>query len=114
MPATHRILPGKNKIAMKAFTKEEVREKLSDTLKEWTFDGSFISREYSFSDFKEAFSFMTSVALTAEKKDHHPDWTNVYNRVTIKLQTHSAGGITQNDIDLAIAADTFFNRYLVP
>ena len=54
-----------------------------------------------FGDFMQAFSFMTKVALHAEKMNHHPEWFNVYNRVTIDLMTHDAGGITSNDVELA-------------
>ena len=63
-------------------------------------------RTFTFSDFSEAFAFMTRVALIAEKENHHPDWSNVYNRVTIKLSTHDAGNtITEKDRKLAAAID---------
>ncbi len=58
----------------------------------------------------DAFSFMTGIALEAEKMDHHPDWTNVYDRVTISLSTHSAEGITQLDMDLAKKIDAIYKR----
>ena len=60
---------------------------------------------FKFSDFKQAFSFMTCVALKAEQNNHHPEWENVYNKVKITLTTHDAGGISQLDYDLAIFAD---------
>jgi 4a-hydroxytetrahydrobiopterin dehydratase len=60
-----------------------------------------IARSFTFTDFSEAFAFMTRVALAAEKADHHPDWSNVWNRVDILLSTHSAGGITAKDVALA-------------
>jgi 4a-hydroxytetrahydrobiopterin dehydratase len=60
-----------------------------------------IARSFTFADFGEAFAFMTRVALAAEKADHHPDWSNVWNRVDILLSTHSAGGITASDVALA-------------
>jgi 4a-hydroxytetrahydrobiopterin dehydratase len=60
-----------------------------------------ISKSFCFRDFSEAYAFMTRVALAAEKADHHPDWSNSWNRVDIALTTHSAGGITRRDIDLA-------------
>ena len=56
---------------------------------------------FEFKDFSAAFGFMTRVALAAEKMDHHPDWSNVWNKVTVDLSTHSAGGLTKNDFDLA-------------
>ena len=60
-----------------------------------------ITRKLVFADFNAAFGFMTRVALLAEKADHHPEWSNVYNRVEITLTTHDAGGLSQRDIDLA-------------
>ncbi|WAC25323.1 4a-hydroxytetrahydrobiopterin dehydratase [Blastomonas sp. SL216] len=64
-----------------------------------------ITRSFKFTDFTRAFGFMTSVAILAEKADHHPEWSNVYNRVEILLTTHDAGGLSQRDIDLARAID---------
>ena len=60
-----------------------------------------ISRSLKFADFNAAFGFMSRVALKAEVMDHHPEWSNVYNRVEVLLTTHDAGGVTQKDIDLA-------------
>ena len=72
-------------------------------LPEWRFDEARggISRRFTFQDFSEAFAFMARVALAAEKADHHPDWTNVWNRVDVFLTTHSAGGLTRRDVALA-------------
>jgi 4a-hydroxytetrahydrobiopterin dehydratase len=66
-----------------------------------------ISRKFEFKDFNAAFGFMTRAALLAEKMDHHPEWFNVYNKVEVTLSTHDAGGVTEKDIDLATAMDTF-------
>ena len=63
-------------------------------------NGKKLKKEFKFKSFIEAFSFMTQIAIYAEKKDHHPEWSNVYNRVEICLTTHDAGGITEKDIDL--------------
>lgn len=72
----------------------------------WVESGNKLRREFRFSDFSEAFAFMTRVALVAEKMDHHPEWSNVYNTVTIALNTHSAGGkVTAKDHALAAAID---------
>jgi 4a-hydroxytetrahydrobiopterin dehydratase len=60
-----------------------------------------IARSLTFADFNAAFGFMTRVALLADKVDHHPEWSNVYNRVQVLLTTHDAGGVTQRDIDMA-------------
>jgi len=69
----------------------------------WSFDAARngIARSFAFADFGEAFAFMTRVALEAEKADHHPEWSNVWNRVDILLSTHDSGGVTQKDIALA-------------
>jgi 4a-hydroxytetrahydrobiopterin dehydratase len=66
-----------------------------------------IARSFRFKDFNEAFAFMTRAALLAEKMDHHPEWSNVYNRVEVTLTTHDAGGVTEKDIALAKAMDAF-------
>lgn len=66
-----------------------------------------ITRNYKFVDFDAAFAFMTRVALLAAKMDHHPEWFNVYNKVDVTLATHDAGGVTQKDIDLAMAMDGY-------
>lgn len=86
-------------------------EKLSPTdrdaaltkLPDWRFDekANAITRQYRFKDFSEAFGFMTRVALLAQSADHHPEWSNVYNKVTITLTTHDAGGLTEKDVTLA-------------
>ncbi|MET0250515.1 MAG: 4a-hydroxytetrahydrobiopterin dehydratase [Sphingobium sp.] len=64
-----------------------------------------IERAFRFADFSEAFAFMTRVAMLAEKADHHPEWSNVYNQVRILLTTHDAGGLSRRDIDMAGAVD---------
>lgn len=71
----------------------------------WTRAGDGIERSYRFADFTRAFAWMTRAALLAEKADHHPEWSNVYNKVEVRLTTHDAGGITEKDIDLATAID---------
>ena len=85
---------------------EERHVALAD-LPGWSWDEArdAIARSFSFKDFSEAFAFMTRVALAAEKADHHPEWSNVWNRVDIALTTHSAGGITRKDLDLAKSID---------
>lgn len=72
-------------------------------------DGKAIVRTLMFADFRAAFAFMTQVALVAEKMDHHPDWSNVYNRVEIQLSTHDAGGVTERDLKLARAIEDILN-----
>ena len=72
----------------------------------WEIKNNELVKEFEFKNFSEAWGFMTKVALAAEKMDHHPEWTNVYNKVTIKLSTHSEGNtVTQKDKDLAALID---------
>jgi 4a-hydroxytetrahydrobiopterin dehydratase len=83
------------------------REAAMGELKGWSYDGTqeSIGKSFKFADFAAAFGFMAQVALRAEKAGHHPDWSNSYNRVTIALSTHDAGGVTERDIALAKAID---------
>jgi 4a-hydroxytetrahydrobiopterin dehydratase len=71
----------------------------------WTRNGDGIERRYVFRDFAQAFGFMARIALLAEKADHHPEWSNVWNRVDIRLTTHDAGGLSERDFALARAID---------
>ena len=73
----------------------------------WDAEAKAIRRAFRFRDFSEAFAFMTRVALAAEKADHHPDWSNSWNRVDVALTTHSQGGVTQRDVDLARQMNDF-------
>jgi 4a-hydroxytetrahydrobiopterin dehydratase len=86
---------------------------LLTTLKHWQHDKErdAITREFVFADFAKAFAFMTQIAIQAEKHNHHPEWFNVYNRVTITLTTHDVNGLSQRDIDLARYADAAFKCY---
>lgn len=75
------------------------------TLDGWTIEegGTAIARDFKFKNFNEAFGFMTRVALVAERLDHHPEWSNVYNMVDVRLSTHDVGGVTDLDIEVAKA-----------
>jgi 4a-hydroxytetrahydrobiopterin dehydratase len=79
---------------------EDVSSALA-SLTGWSVLEGKLHRDYKFPDFAHAFGFMTAVATQAEKMDHHPDWTNVYNRVSVNLSTHDVGGITELDLKLA-------------
>jgi 4a-hydroxytetrahydrobiopterin dehydratase len=72
-------------------------------------DRDTVTRECRFADFNEAFGFMTRVALMAEVQDHHPEWFNVYNRVTIMLTTHDANGLSQRDVRMAASIDALLS-----
>jgi len=81
---------------------------LRESLPAWRHDaarGGTITREFKFADFREAFGFMTQVALAAEKMNHHPEWSNVYDRVVVTLTTHDAQGLSTNDLELAQLID---------
>jgi 4a-hydroxytetrahydrobiopterin dehydratase len=86
---------------------EAERAELPRTLPDWTLlEGrDAIRRTFRFRDFNEAWGFMTRVALMAEKQDHHPEWSNVWNLVEITLATHDAGGLSRRDVKLAQAID---------
>jgi 4a-hydroxytetrahydrobiopterin dehydratase len=71
----------------------------------WERNGATLHRELAFRDFTEAFGFLTMVALAAEKLDHHPDWSNSWNKVVIDVTNHAAGGLTEIDFELATAID---------
>jgi len=95
---------------MKALTEKEVATFLKENLKGWTFEKNTIFRDFEFKTFIEAFSFMTAIAFEVEKLNHHPDWSNSYNKVKIVLTNHEAGGVTQLDFKLAEIIDLVFNR----
>lgn len=93
-------------MAIEALTPEE-RDAALDRLSAWSLraDSLAIERTFAFDDFNEAFAFITRVALLAEKVDHHPEWSNVYNKVAITLTTHDAGGLSKRDVAMAGAID---------
>ena len=79
---------------------EEIQKELKN-LSGWALVDEKLHKEFQFDDFNQAFGFMTRAAMHIEKLNHHPEWFNVYNKLTIDLMTHDAGGITENDINLA-------------
>ena len=97
-----------------------MRQKLSDadlasaisSLSGWAVRNGKLHRELKFTDFIHAFGFMATAAIAIEKRDHHPEWSNVYNRVTIDLMTHDAGGITNADVELARMLDELAARFI--
>jgi len=90
----------------------EARKSALAELKDWREvpGRDAIAKKFVFKDFNEAFGFMTRAALTAEKMDHHPEWSNVYKTVDVTLSTHDAGGVTEKDIALAKAMEKFAGR----
>ncbi len=81
-------------------TEEQIRTELSG-LQGWSVASGKLHKDFVFDDFIEAFGFMCKAAIHIEKMNHHPEWFNVYNKISVDLVTHDAGGITQNDISLA-------------
>ena len=84
---------------------------LPQTLPDWQVDpqrGGLLRREFTFDDFVQAFGFMAQVALVAEKHGHHPEWSNVYNRVSITWTTHDVQGLSTRDLDLARTSDRLY------
>ena len=87
-------------MAATKLTENELGSELAK-LKGWSVANGNLHRVFEFKDFSAAFGFMARAALAAEKMDHHPDWSNSWNKVTVDLSTHSAGGLTKNDFELA-------------
>lgn len=88
---------------------DEIEEKLNSTHKNWALRANTIWQSFEFKDFITAFGFITSVAIIAEKYNHHPNWDNVYNKVNISLSTHDAGGLTEKDFVLATEIDGLYS-----
>jgi len=88
---------------------QEIQARLGK-LAGWTVSQGKIHREYKFADFVHAFGFMASAAVQAEALAHHPEWSNVWNRVTVDLTTHDAGGITEKDFELAAAMESIARK----
>ena len=85
---------------MMRVSEAEIKEELKK-LEGWNIKDNKLHKEFQFDSFNQAFGFMTRAAMEIEKMNHHPEWFNVYNRITIDLTTHDAGGITNNDLNLA-------------
>ena len=77
-------------------------------LPDWEISGESLFRIFVFKNFVEAFNFMAAISLIAENMNHHPDWSNVYNKVEVRLSTHDSGGVTSLDVDLALSMDSLF------
>ena len=96
---------------MKKMTDTEIAAALPK-LAGWTLKSGKLHREYKFPDFKHAMDFMQSAVADIDKRDHHPEWANVYNRVTVDLNTHDAGGITAKDFELGDLLEGLSKRAL--
>lgn len=79
-------------------------------LPDWTVKDGKLHRRYQFPAFSHAIGFIATAAIEIDKRDHHPEWQNVYNRVTVDLTTHDTGGITRRDVDLALLLDRIASK----
>lgn len=89
---------------MEKLSEDEIKRRLSQ-LEGWRVESDCLKKDFKFDDFKQAFSFMNKVAGEAEKLNHHPDWSNSYNKVSISLTSHGAGGLSDKDFQLAKFCD---------
>lgn len=87
-------------MALTKLTEEQIKKELAG-LQGWSVVNGKLHKDFVFTDFIDAFGFMTRAAIHIEKMNHHPEWFNIYNKIKVELVTHDAGGITQNDINLA-------------
>jgi 4a-hydroxytetrahydrobiopterin dehydratase len=94
---------------MKRLTEAEIADAVVQ-LPAWTIHAGKLHRKYQFPDFAHAFGFMATAAPLIERMNHHPEWSNVYNRVNVDLSTHDAGGITQKDVDLAVLLESIAKK----
>ena len=90
---------------MEVYSEQQIKDRLS-TLDGWVFDQDAIKKEWEFKDFAQAMVFINKIAEIAERHDHHPELSNVYSRVTLRFNTHVAGGITGKDFAIAAEIDT--------
>ena len=91
--------------------KNKLVNELNKLSNKWSISDKFLNCKYEFKNFNEALSFMNKVGVKCEEMDHHPKWTNVYNRLEIELFTHDEDGLTMKDFDLAIFMDQEFESY---
>jgi len=97
-------------MAVDKLTESEITSAL-EQLSNWSVTQAKLHRDFKFPDFAHAFGFMATAAILIEKRNHHPEWLNVYNRVSVDLTTHDTGGITQKDVDLAKLLDSIAVRF---
>ena len=102
-----------NQTETKKLAEQEIRQRIAE-LDGWQLVNGKLEKEFVFRNFIEAFGFMTQVALKAEKQGHHPEWSNVYNRVRIALTTHELDGISERDFQLAATIDCTGGREATP
>ena len=92
-------------------SKEELNQKINNLSKNWVIEDIFLKGSFVFKNFDDAFSFMKKVAIKCEDMNHHPKWTNVYNKIDVELYTHDSGGITEKDFELSSYMDAEFKNF---
>ena len=92
-------------------SKDELNQKINNLSKNWVIEDVFLKGSFVFKNFDDAFSFMKKVAIKCEDMNHHPKWTNVYNKIDIELYTHDSGGITEKDFELSSYMDAEFKNF---
>ena len=92
-------------------SKDELNQKINNLSKNWVIEDIFLKGSFVFKNFDDAFSFMKKVAIKCEDMNHHPKWTNVYNKIDVELYTHDSGGITEKDFELSSYMDAEFKNF---
>ena len=92
-------------------SKDELNQKINNLSKNWVIEDIFLKGSFIFKNFDDAFSFMKKVAIKCEDMNHHPKWTNVYNKIDVELYTHDSGGITEKDFELSSYMDAEFKNF---
>lgn len=93
-------------------SKDQLNQKINNLSKNWVIEDIFLKGSFIFKNFDDAFSFMKKVAIKCEDMNHHPKWTNVYNKVDVELYTHDSGGITDKDFELSSYMDSIFQKFI--
>jgi 4a-hydroxytetrahydrobiopterin dehydratase len=93
-------------------SKDELNQKINNLSKNWVIEDVFLKGSFVFKNFDDAFSFMKKVAIKCEDMNHHPKWTNVYNKIDVELYTHDSGGITEKDFELSSYMDAEFKNFI--
>lgn len=93
-------------------SKDELNQKINTLSKNWVIEDVFLKGSFVFKNFDDAFRFMKKVAIKCEDMNHHPKWTNVYNKIDVELYTHDSGGITEKDFELSSYMDAEFKNFI--
>ena len=93
-------------------SKDQLNQKINNLSKNWVIEDIFLKGSFVFKNFDDAFNFMKKVAIKCEDMNHHPKWTNVYNKVDVELYTHDSGGITEKDFELSSYMDSIFQKFI--